>query len=132
MANPQHVKLASSGPDALDSWRENNPETQLDLEAADLTGVNLAGTKIRDANLKGANLTSARLSRANLAGANLSGANLTDCDLGQAGSNNLQAGRATPETSRHGTPPQCRCSWGQNIPRHQTNIRFENFAQPRQ
>ena len=64
MANAEHVKLASSGPEALDNWRENNPDTQLDLEGADLSNVNLAGTKIHEANLKGANLTKARLSKA--------------------------------------------------------------------
>ena len=39
MANAEHVKLASSGPDALDNWREINPDTQLDLEGADLSDV---------------------------------------------------------------------------------------------
>ena len=66
MANQEHVKLASSGPDALDTWRENNPDVQLDLEGADLSGVNLAGTKIRAANLKGANLSGAKIGRAHV------------------------------------------------------------------
>ena len=58
LANQEHVKLASSGPDALDSWREKNPDVRLDLEGADLSGVNLAGTKIRDANLQGTDFRS--------------------------------------------------------------------------
>ena len=84
MANQEHVKLASSGPDALDIWRENNPEVQLDLEGADLNGVNLSGTKIRAANLKGANLETANLSEANLSGADLRKADLSGADLSGA------------------------------------------------
>ena len=109
MANMEHVQLVRRGRDAVAQWREENPNTMLDLNAAYLSNarmpqVNLSGADIRDSDLMGAmlqradlsgcylnpchlyhaNLIQANLSRALLNGANLRGANLSGADLSNA------------------------------------------------
>ena len=63
MANQEHVKVVTQGPEAFDRWRAHNPDTALDLEGADLSGVDLRGSKIRNANLRSADRPSAIANR---------------------------------------------------------------------
>ena len=114
MANMDHVQLAKRGRDAVALWREENPGTTLDLNAAYMSHtrmpqVDLHGADMRDSDLMGAmlhranlsgchlnpshmyranliqaNLTKALLNGANMRGANLSGADLSGADLDRA------------------------------------------------
>ena len=47
MANSEHVQIIKSGPEACALWREQNPDTALDLAGADLAGVDLKGGSCR-------------------------------------------------------------------------------------
>ena len=111
MANMEHVQLVKRGRDVMARWREQNPNENLDLNAAYMSyarapQVDISGADLRDADLMGAvlqranlsgchlnpchlyhanlreaNLTGARLNGANLRGANLSKADLSSADL---------------------------------------------------
>ena len=70
------VAGACTWSEAVTAWRENNPETVLDLTGADLEGKNLNGVNFRNANLKGANLQHASMMKVRLDGADLRGAAL--------------------------------------------------------
>lgn len=82
MANENHLKTLIQGTEAWNALRtETDPDTWLDLSAAELPGVDIRGadlsrTDLRDANLAGARLARAQLIAADLRGANLQGANL--------------------------------------------------------
>jgi hypothetical protein len=39
MANPEHVELVRQGAEAIAKWREENPDTKLDLRGAALAKV---------------------------------------------------------------------------------------------
>ena len=67
MANQEHVKVVSQGPEALRQWREKHPDLRLDLKGADLAGLDLSSARLREADLRGASLVGAKLSRASLA-----------------------------------------------------------------
>ena len=94
MANPEHMRIVRGGTDALEEWREKNPDERLDLDGADLNGVKLSradlsnaslgGTKLEGANLGGVNLDSAHLDGADLESADLRGALLSNADLSDA------------------------------------------------
>lgn len=114
MANMEHVQLVKRGRDVVARWREQNPNENLDLNAAYMSHarapqVNISGADLRNAdlmgavlqranlsgcylnpchmyhaNLKEADLTGARLNGANLRGANLSGADLSGADMDRA------------------------------------------------
>ena len=75
-ANDEHVALLKKGADALNKWREANPDICPDLSGADLRGATLF-----EADLSGANLSGADLRRADLAKADLGGAILFEADL---------------------------------------------------
>ena len=62
MAQKAHVEVVLQGKSALSKWRQQNPDTVLDLVEA----------KLSDINLRGANLSEARLSHADLRDADLS------------------------------------------------------------
>ena len=84
--NPEHVKVVLNGAAAIAEWREQNPETRLDLWDANLGGANLwdanlQGAILGDANLQGAILGDANLRNADLWGANLRNANLRNAIL---------------------------------------------------
>ena len=86
MANEEHVAIVKQGPKALDKWREENPDTELDLKRADFSKVKLSVMNFRGANLGGANLsgtdfTGADLSETSLWGAKLIGATLWAANL---------------------------------------------------
>ena len=84
MANPEHVKIVKQGAAAIAAWREENPETRLDLSGADLREANFVGADLIGANLSGANLSLANLSHAFLCDANLNGADLSEADMSRA------------------------------------------------
>jgi uncharacterized protein YjbI with pentapeptide repeats len=99
--NPDHVKLAKQGRDAIAAWRKVHPGDRLDLRGADLYGANLSAcvleyfdlteANLQEADLGGSRIEFCRLQRANLRGANLhrsilrvammSGANLEGANL---------------------------------------------------
>ncbi len=79
MANPEHVALLQEGAEAIEEWRRENPEEQLDLGEAKLRKVNLSS-----ANLSKANLVEADLREADLSWVNLNEADLSDADLYRA------------------------------------------------
>lgn len=91
MANQEQLALLNQGVEAWNSWREQNPETEIDLtgsnfRAAQLSHVNFRGADLRNtsfiaANLHKADLFEARLIKANLQEANLSSANCRKADL---------------------------------------------------
>jgi uncharacterized protein YjbI with pentapeptide repeats len=66
MADPEHVELVKQGAEAIRKWREENPDTVLDLRGASLEGIdlneaNLAGAKLGQAKLAGTHLYRATL-----------------------------------------------------------------------
>lgn len=89
MANPEHVKVALQGAEALAAWRGQNPGVILDLHAAELSQQNLGGANLVRANLAEAQLfktflTGADLREADLRGADMAGADLMDARLSKA------------------------------------------------
>jgi len=81
MANSEHVEIVKRGADAIQEWREENPDAPLNLSEADLREANLRGANLFEASLAGANLSRADLSAADLDGADLRGANLHGANL---------------------------------------------------
>jgi uncharacterized protein YjbI with pentapeptide repeats len=76
MANKEHLKILKRGVEVWNQWREENPETRLDLRGADLSRADLRTGDLHKVNLTNANLFLAHLSRADLRGAILHGAYL--------------------------------------------------------
>ena len=60
MANSEHVEIVKRGADAIQEWREENPDAPLNLSEADLREANLRGANLFEASLAGANLSRAR------------------------------------------------------------------------
>ena len=93
MADPEHISLAKSGPNAIARWREatwRSPNTQLPKYSLDYrledrsAGENFAPDYVYgrpSLDLSGAILSAAKLSGADLAHDDLSGADLTGSDL---------------------------------------------------
>ncbi len=86
MANPEHLKILKQGVEVWNKWREENPDTKVDLREADLSGghfsgINFFAADLSEAKLIGANLSNAQLSKAHLRGSNLARANLRDAYL---------------------------------------------------
>jgi hypothetical protein len=91
MANPEHLKKLSEGPEAWNNWVEEHREATADLSDADFSHKNLSGANLRGANLKRVKLTYARLigvsmphadlELASLNTAYLPGANFVSADL---------------------------------------------------
>lgn len=71
MANQEQLALLRQGVDAWNTWREQHPDVQPDLSAANLSRMDLSE----------ANLSDTDLSKANLKRADLWGADLQDTDL---------------------------------------------------
>jgi hypothetical protein len=84
MANREHIEAVLNGKKAIAKWREENPDTTLDLSDANLSGANLFDANLSRVNLSRADLSDANLFRADLFEANLSGANLSDAKLSYA------------------------------------------------
>jgi len=89
MANPEHVEIVKRGADAIQEWREQNPDVPLNLNEAELRKTNLIGANLVEANLaraslRGSNLSAADLDGADLRGADLRGANLSGANVSGA------------------------------------------------
>ncbi|MCH7580412.1 MAG: toll/interleukin-1 receptor domain-containing protein [Chloroflexi bacterium] len=84
MANPEHVEIVKRGKEAIDEWREANPEERLDLEGASLKDLRLAGADLRRAQFKAAYLQGADFSGADLREAYLMQACIANSDLSSA------------------------------------------------
>jgi hypothetical protein len=90
MANQQQLDLLKQGvATTWNLWREEHPDSPINLNGVDLSEanlgeVNLAGADLSRANLSRADLNNANLSQARLAQADLSGANLAEADLSDA------------------------------------------------
>ena len=59
--NQDHFNLLTSGVEAFNEFRRNNPETFINLGGANLRSANLSGANLRSADLRSANLRSANL-----------------------------------------------------------------------
>jgi hypothetical protein len=94
MANEEQLKILRQGVEAWNKWRENNPETEIDLGWADLRETKLGCAKLHQADLREANLFQAYLGEANLSGSNLSGASLYCVHLGGANLNGANLSRS--------------------------------------
>jgi len=99
MADNNQIEILSQGAEAWNKWREDNPDTLIDLNnarlmhmnlenanlaEADLKKANLSFTNFKNANLAFSNLESAVFSFANFEGASFSGANLENAYLEDA------------------------------------------------
>jgi Pentapeptide repeats (8 copies) len=95
MANPEHVELVKQGAEAIRKWREQNPDTQLDLQEAHLTNADLRRADLWGVDLRQANMHGTYLIEANLGGAHLERANLCEASLREAnlGGANLEGVR---------------------------------------
>jgi uncharacterized protein YjbI with pentapeptide repeats len=82
MANEEQLALLKAGVDGWNAWREEEPDTKIDLRGANFTHANLYSIeKLNGVNLRGADLSYAKLTEAKLWGADLSDANLMRADL---------------------------------------------------
>lgn len=92
MANEEQIDLLKQGVDVWNIWRENNPDSIIDLSDVKLIDVELKNINLSGADLSGANLSGADLRKADLScsvlckhakfiGADLSGANLYKAQL---------------------------------------------------
>ena len=86
MANQEQLEILKQGVKAWNKWREEEPETEVDLSGANLGKANLGGVYLGGANLSRAHLNEAylvgaKLSRSNFGKADLSGADLRAADL---------------------------------------------------
>lgn len=84
MANPEHVEIVEWGAEAIRRWRNENPDTELNLCGANLCGVNLRDADLNEANLDRVDLSESDLSAANLTGSSFDGANLNRVNLHDA------------------------------------------------
>ncbi len=84
MANPEHLEKLMEGVESWNSWRNNNPSIQPELDGADLRNMNLNGIDLSGAKALWIKFNSTKLSRANLRGAHLSSSNFSDADLSMA------------------------------------------------
>ena len=84
MANPEHVKIVRQGAESIKKWREENPDTLLDLAGAKFERIDLSPVGVTLADLQGANLSGADLSEANLQLAKLKEADLSGVNLHRA------------------------------------------------
>jgi len=79
MATPEALDLLNRGREKFNEWRNQNPDTHLDLANADLSGRDLSGYNLGAAtDLNGANLTRATLKMTLAPGARLLEARLND------------------------------------------------------
>ncbi|WP_417388300.1 toll/interleukin-1 receptor domain-containing protein [Gimesia sp.] len=84
MADPEHLQIVRQGAAAIFSWRQSNPDLDLDLSSADLSNVKLEGADLQGSDLNDADLSHANLIRANLSDADLISAKLNGTILSHA------------------------------------------------
>lgn len=85
MANSQQLEVLHRGAAEWNRWRQEHPNTKIDLHSAELDSARLNGFDFSQADLSGARLRDAKLNQARLVSADLSGASLfaaamMDCD----------------------------------------------------
>ena len=118
MTNQQQLDLLKQGSATIwNKWREEHPDTAIELNVVDLSEANLGEVNLSEADLResnlsaadlnGANLSKARLIGADLSGANLAGADLSDTDLSEANLYNADLTRCQPRGSQ-----PARCDFG--------------------
>jgi uncharacterized protein YjbI with pentapeptide repeats len=61
VADQEHLKILRRGVEVWNKWREENPDLNPDLHAADLSGANLTNADLGAANLVGTDLREADL-----------------------------------------------------------------------
>ena len=76
MANAEHIQIIQRGPEAIQQWRAENPNENLDLQGAELNPSAIQNLILQEADLRGANLEGARIENVQIEGANFTGANL--------------------------------------------------------
>lgn len=81
MANPEHVRIVRQGAEAISTWKEQNPNVQIDLSDADLSGTDLRKADLSMAKLVNAHLGMVCLRDAQLIRTDLRWAELPDADL---------------------------------------------------
>lgn len=81
MANVEQLELLRSSITNWNKWREDGPDTKIDLRKANLRVVNLREANLSEADLNEANLSGADLIDADLREANLINANLTQANF---------------------------------------------------
>lgn len=79
MANPEHVKVALGGREAIQKWIESHHRLILDL-----SGANLSGAKLSGADLSGADLISVQCSKADFTDSHMLFTTLGNCNLVKA------------------------------------------------
>lgn len=84
MADKELISMIHQGVDYWNDWRENNPDTPVDLSGAMLVGLDLSGINLNDVDLSRADLTGAKLVRATFIATKLQDAILKKCDLSNA------------------------------------------------
>ncbi len=84
MANQEQLELLKQNIEDWNKWREDHPNTNIDLSGADLRQANLRKVNLTHTNLRGANLRKADLNRADLRGADVMDAILIATDLTRA------------------------------------------------
>jgi len=65
MANKKQLAILQQGVAAWNKWREENPDTKIDLRGAKLDGLDLSGANFSKADIRGASLIEVVLTRAN-------------------------------------------------------------------
>jgi uncharacterized protein YjbI with pentapeptide repeats len=82
MTNQQQVDLLKQESATLwNTWREEHPDTAIELNGVDLSEANLGEVNLSEADLSRANLREADLNNANLSKASLIGADLSRANL---------------------------------------------------
>jgi uncharacterized protein YjbI with pentapeptide repeats len=81
LANQQQLDLLKQGgTETWKRWRQDHPDTPLELKGVDLSGADLGEVNLAHADLSRADLSRADLNNANLSETNLVGANSSqDC-----------------------------------------------------
>ncbi|MGV7222062.1 MAG: pentapeptide repeat-containing protein [Nitrospinales bacterium] len=84
MANEELFKLIKQGVEGWNSWKENNPDAEIDFSSVDLRGINLQSANLKNANFREAKLQFVNFTKANLEGAILEKAKMQEVNLQSA------------------------------------------------
>ena len=84
MAISDHIAVIQNGKDAVQAWRVQHPNIQLDLSGASLENLDLRNMNLEYADLSGCNLSKANLQDINLAHATLKHADISNATFSRA------------------------------------------------